>query len=403
MAALVGRRSRWCVVVALFGCTTAVDVWFFNNHSAPYDIFWDPLDGSELVAVATVEGGGNLTQTTQAGHVFTYEDADGEWQRHLVEATTAHIVLLSSRGKRAVDAVFRNEMASAADLYWEPPGDGVRVKVATIEGLGGQQVQLTHSGQTFSYDDAAGERRFATVDADRAFVVMSPEVIRVSCTLQRLPAKQTLDFEIFPQWAPRGAARFLELARSDFFSGVALHRVIDDFVASFGVHPAHHVRTAYHENPIVDDVHRDGNGRGNFEAGTLSFAGHARNTRTTNLFFVMPGASDDQKRAFGDEPWDTPIGRVAPGSFATVVPLLNRTSETAPWGAGPDPDKLFKWGYEYIDRAPFKDAITRLDTCTVAEAFKNKFPGHAALRKGKAAAKSATTFLKRRFAKKDEL
>ena len=117
----------------------------------------------------------------------------------------------------------------------------------------------------------------------------------------------------------------------------------------------------------------------------------------------MPGASDDQKRAFGDEPWDTPIGRVAPGSFATVVPLLNRTSETAPWGTGPDPDKLFKWGYEYIDRAPFKDAITRLDTCTVAEAFKNKFPGHAALRKGKAAAKSATTFLKRRFAKKDEL
>ena len=81
MAALVGRRSRWCFVAALFGCTTAVDVWFFNNHSAPYDIFWDPLDGSELVAVATVEGGGNLTQTTQAGHVFTYEDADGEWQR----------------------------------------------------------------------------------------------------------------------------------------------------------------------------------------------------------------------------------------------------------------------------------------------------------------------------------
>ena len=79
------------------------------------------------------------------------------------------------------------------------------------------------------------------------------------------------------------------------------------------------------------------------------------------------------------------------------MPLLNRTSETAPWGTGPDPDKLFKWGYEYIDRPPFAGSVTRLARCDVAEVRpRGKFPGHGAL-------KGAARFLKNRLSPKSDL
>ena len=389
--------TRVLLVLLAAAPAAALDVWFFNNHSDALELFWDPSDGSPLLPVGTIPSKGNLTQTTRAGHAFVYTDAAGDAQRQVVEATTAHVVMLSSRGPNAVDAVFRNEQAEPVDLYWEPPSAAVnggrRVKVATVAPRGGQQVQLTHAGQRFSYDDADGVRRVVAVDAADAFHVLAPEVITVSCALTNAPKQATLDFEIFPAWAPRGAARFLELARGGFFAGVALHRVIDDFVASFGIHPDHHVRAFYHDHAVVDDV-----GRGvRFEPGTLCFAGHARHTRTTNLFFVMPGASDAQRAAFGAEPWDTPVGRVSPASYAAAVPLLNRTSATAPWGTGPDPDKLFKWGYEYIDRPPFAGSVTRLARCDVAEVRpRGKFPGHGAL-------KGAARFLKNRLSPKSEL
>lgn len=142
-----------------------------------------------------------------------------------------------------------------------------------------------------------------------------------------------------------------------------------------------------------------------FERGSLSFAGHGDHTRTGNLFFVMPDASDAQLEAFGHEPWDTPFGRVEPASYAATAKLLKTTSDTAPWGDGPDPDKLHKWGYEYIERRPFKDKLSYFNNCAIRETSeppaqntKRKFPGHNTLKK-------AGSLLKGAFGKKqkDEL
>jgi hypothetical protein len=49
-----------------------------------------------------------------------------------------------------------------------------------------------------------------------------PDVTRVSCDTTKGPVV----IEVHPAWAPLGAARFLELVESDYFSDVALFRCI---------------------------------------------------------------------------------------------------------------------------------------------------------------------------------
>ena len=39
-----------------------------------------------------------------------------------------------------------------------------------------------------------------------------------------------------PDWAPLGAARFQEMLDASFFNGVRFFRVIDGFMAQFGIH-----------------------------------------------------------------------------------------------------------------------------------------------------------------------
>jgi peptidyl-prolyl cis-trans isomerase A (cyclophilin A) len=40
---------------------------------------------------------------------------------------------------------------------------------------------------------------------------------------------------VHPDWAPLGAARMKELVDQDFFSGIRFFRVIQNFMAQFGI------------------------------------------------------------------------------------------------------------------------------------------------------------------------
>ena len=120
------------------------------------------------------------------------------------------------------------------------------------------------------------------------------------------------------------------------------------------------MRDHYRERSIVDDASELA-----FEPGTLSFSGHAPHSRTSQLYFVMPGASESQLAAFGADPWDAPVGRLAARSLKKAAGL-RRTAAEAPWGDGPDPDKLNRWGYDVLRRPPFAGNITYFRSCGVA-------------------------------------
>ena len=65
-------------------------------------------------------------------------------------------------------------------------------------------------------------------------------------------AVQTFDIEVHPEWAPLGAKRFGELVNQDFFTDVRFFRVIDGFMAQFGIHGDPSVSAKWRDANIED-------------------------------------------------------------------------------------------------------------------------------------------------------
>jgi peptidyl-prolyl cis-trans isomerase A (cyclophilin A) len=103
-------------------------------------------------------------------------------------------------------------------------------------------------------------------------------------------------------WAPRGADRFYNLARSGFFDGVKFFRVVPGFVVQFGISPDPQVSTAWRAATIADDPVTRHNVRG-----TVAFAAAGVDTRTTQLFVNLADNSNLDSGGFA------PIGSVTRG------------------------------------------------------------------------------------------
>jgi peptidyl-prolyl cis-trans isomerase A (cyclophilin A) len=80
-------------------------------------------------------------------------------------------------------------------------------------------------------------------------------------------------------WAPKGADRLYDLAKSHFFDGAKFFRVVPGFVVQFGISPEPAVSTAWRDATIPDDAVKAHNVRG-----AVSFAAAGPNTRTTQIF-----------------------------------------------------------------------------------------------------------------------
>ena len=59
--------------------------------------------------------------------------------------------------------------------------------------------------------------------------------------------------EVNPEWAPRGAKRFQELVNSGFFDECRFFRVLDSFMAQFGINGDPNVQKKWGERSIPDD------------------------------------------------------------------------------------------------------------------------------------------------------
>lgn len=135
--------------------------------------------------------------------------------------------------------------------------------------------------------------------------------------------------QIHPEWAPLGAERFKEMLDESFFKGIRFFRVIDGFMAQFGIHgkPAEaasaysplsllhdlfHVLTAHsqpmylcaewRERQLQDDPVVESNTRG-----MISFATSGPNSRTTQMFINFGDNSNLDGMGF------SPFGKVVDG------------------------------------------------------------------------------------------
>jgi len=89
---------------------------------------------------------------------------------------------------------------------------------------------------------------------------------------------------VHPEWAPLGAARFLELVDEGFFNGQRFFRAVPGFVAQWGLHPdpQENARWRGIATPIQDDTRRMPNTKGR-----VVFAAAGPNSRTSQCFINL--------------------------------------------------------------------------------------------------------------------
>lgn len=172
----------------------------------------------------------------------------------------------------------------------------------------------------------------------------APEVYRVEFVTSGGP----FTVEVRREWAPRGADRLHNLVRLGFFEGSRFFRVLEGFVAQFGLSGRPAVDSAWRAHPIPDDSVRRTNARG-----TLTFASAGEDTRTTQLFVNL---SDNPRL---DGMGFAPVGEVVEG-MAVVDSLYAGYGEGAPRGRGPSQARIMEEGNAYLEESfPELDHVER--------------------------------------------
>lgn len=143
-------------------------------------------------------------------------------------------------------------------------------------------------------------------------------------------------FEVHDEWAPKGAARFMELLQDNFFAPkqIRFFRCVQNFVIQFGISAATDVSRKWRDRNIEDDpVKSPGNA-----AGTLSFAMAGKGTRTSQIFYNL------KSNSFLDGMGFSPFARVVAGAE-----LMNRRINMKS-GEKPVQGLIQQQGAAYLDK-----------------------------------------------------
>lgn len=236
-------------------------------------------------------------------------------------------------------------------VSWVSPQDGSLVRVGSID-PGKELTQTTFDGHEFELSASDGYVERRTVRKIRGGVKWTaPDHgrVRVECVVLKSGAAIRID--VYPTWSPLGAARFLDLVHSGFYDGVGLTRVVPKFLTQFGIASTRQQREKWRGVAAVPDDPPVGIG---FREGYMSFAGSGPDSRGTEVFFVMPGAPQQQLEYFGVNPWETPFGVVADAASLSAVGDFHSYGDLPGMArnghAGPDPGRIWTEGYEYLAR-----------------------------------------------------
>ena len=159
---------------------------------------------------------------------------------------------------------------------------------------------------------------------DRASLLLNPDAPEF-----RAPAPEralvrfessvgTIDIEVVRRWAPRGADRFVALARHGYYDAARFFRVRPGRWAQVGISGDPAIARAWRNRTFPDDPFVQSNTRG-----TVAFAFAVPNGRATQVFIN----TGDNAATHDKEPF-TPFGRVVSGM--SHVDAIN-----AEYGEGP--------------------------------------------------------------------
>jgi peptidyl-prolyl cis-trans isomerase A (cyclophilin A) len=186
-------------------------------------------------------------------------------------------------------------------------------------------------------EPAEGEE--ATADASALDPSKATETAPKTFTTKFETTAGDFKVKVHRDWAPKGADRFYNLVKLGYFKDIAAFRVIDGFMAQFGLHGDPAITKAWRDAKIQDDPVKESNTRGR-----LTFAMAGPNTRTTQLFISYRDNSMLDKQGF------SPIGEVVGDGMNVVDKFYKGYGEGAPRGKGPNQGKIMAEGNAYLKK-----------------------------------------------------
>lgn len=226
----------------------------------------------------------------------------------------------------------------------------------------------TDEGAEDGQADGQEEGATADVDEDAPYTQLEdkptpPELLKPPAEPLEAPDTYRVKFEttagdftvkVDKNLAPTGANRLYTLVKLGYFDNVAFFRVINGFMAQFGLHGDPAVNKAWREQPIKDDEVKGSNKRG-----MVTFATAGKDTRTTQLFINF----GDNNRL--DGMGFAPFGEVEGDGMKVVDELYDGYGEGAPSGRGPSQGLIQAQGNSYLqENFPKLDYIK---TATIVE------------------------------------
>jgi peptidyl-prolyl cis-trans isomerase A (cyclophilin A) len=179
---------------------------------------------------------------------------------------------------------------------------------------------------------SAGQADKSKLKNPAALTEQAPATYKVDIDSSKGPFVIT----VHRDWAPIGADRFYNLVKSGFFDDVRFFRVLDGFMAQFGIHGDPAIQAAWTTARLRDDPVKQSNKRG-----YLTFATAGPNTRTTQLFISYRDNGSLDQQGFA------PFGEVTTG-MSVVDKLYSGYGEGQPSGGGPSQGALTSQGNAYL-------------------------------------------------------
>ncbi len=138
-------------------------------------------------------------------------------------------------------------------------------------------------------------------------------------------------------WSPNGADRFYNLVKNGYYDDTRFYRVVEGFMAQFGLKGVNAIDQAWRDATFPDDPFTQSNRRG-----TITFAHAGPDTRTTQVFFNF------KDNAHLDESGFTPFGEIVEG-LDVLDKVYSGYGELPPAGKGPDYATAWVQGNKYLD------------------------------------------------------
>lgn len=182
---------------------------------------------------------------------------------------------------------------------------------------------------------------------DRAWSKQAPDVFQA----RFVTTEGAFTVRVERAWAPRGADRFYQLVRSDFYDGVHFNRVVSGYIAQFGLSGDPAVTSLWSGVTIPDDPVRQSNTRGR-----IAFAMTGPDTRSTQVYINLGDNSRLDAQGFA------PFGEVSEG-MQIVERLYSLYGENAGGGMrGGRQGPIETGGTAYLlDNFPLLDYILRAE------------------------------------------